>query len=717
MAHRQFIFLLPFLFLYSSTSTADKWHDQRGNHYSFEHNFYHFVNDAGQGISLWLPPTDRPIRGAIIFGNPGGGFGGDTRNKTRQRDVLEFAARHQFGVAGVTGFPGSKTYNELAAIFIDTFTAWSAYGKHPELAQLPFIFSGGSNAGIFSFAMMAYVPERTIAITPNVGPIYTGNITQAVKKVPAWMHVGVLDPLLPNGIADTEALFAEHGEYSLWAWDAEHKGHENGSSDYCDIAYWDTLIPLRLPEGTQSNSLRSLDMREGWWVDHSSWDHSITAIAPYTTQKSYRSQPGRYGWVPTEGLAKLYQSVATRQRPLTLQRIDKQNSTEGDTEGVFLSSTEVQVVRPGEVISLQISVPELVRGVKRIDIYDQTERLGSIEVDVKGPIESIFRFQVDGQKRVYALHARAIGTGLGATEGVVRLSKPLQFVVSDPVLSTQISKQLLATRFDQRLTTQTRVDADHSRLKSRLTKDRSLVAAALTTQQERQLQAPDKPAQLWRQIQNTIPSAVIHEPVSQGIELRQTQASGMSANAGYGEKGLYLYFEVTDAMFSAYDNNHSGGGIDLHLASLSLPYLNKQTASARIYSYPRAYSLLNNAVQIQFNAHDKDGPDLAVSINHWDHWSWQRYQTTKGQIGKATGLQLAAYQLNHDRRAFELFLPWRLVGNPGITGKPPPGSALVTVISYTSRAKGQKWSWPLGTHPWAIPAKGDENIYGQIYLQ
>ena len=192
------------------TGQATVWEGRPGHWFGFDGAFYSFANQDGQGIKLWIPPGENPVRGVILHGNPGGGFGGDTRDKTRQRDLQEFAARHHFGVAGVTGFPGRQIYEELGRIVLETFAEWGRHGRHPELETVPFIATGGSNAGMFAFGMMCVAPERTIAITPNCGPVYIGAVTDAVLQVPAWMHIGTVDPLIPRGVEATEELFAKY---------------------------------------------------------------------------------------------------------------------------------------------------------------------------------------------------------------------------------------------------------------------------------------------------------------------------------------------------------------------------------------------------------------------------------------------------------------------------------------------------------------------------
>lgn len=171
MRCRNFLPLLVFLLLaWPAMATPLVWRSEAGDHLAFDGTWYSFyAGDGPQAFKLWTPPGPGPIRGLILFGNPGGDLSGDTRGKAYDRGLLEFAARHHCAVAGVTAFPGRRTLEELGPKILRGLTAMARHGRHPELETLPFLVTGSSNAGRFAYAMMCLAPERTIAITPNVG--------------------------------------------------------------------------------------------------------------------------------------------------------------------------------------------------------------------------------------------------------------------------------------------------------------------------------------------------------------------------------------------------------------------------------------------------------------------------------------------------------------------------------------------------------------------
>jgi hypothetical protein len=193
-----------------------------GGQVQFDGMYYDFRAANGiQQTKMWVPPGPEPIRGVFFHGNPGGY--GDTRNQPREERFQEFAARHRFAIMGVTSFPGGQIYLQLADVIVKSMNDWAAMGFHPEIANLPIIARGSSNAGVTAYSLAGFVPERMICFTPNVGPRYNPYPPpDALMRVPALMHVGPKDPFFRNGMQSTGELFAyARPKGALWAWDAE----------------------------------------------------------------------------------------------------------------------------------------------------------------------------------------------------------------------------------------------------------------------------------------------------------------------------------------------------------------------------------------------------------------------------------------------------------------------------------------------------------------
>lgn len=709
-----------------------KWQKGEDNYYAFDGVFYSFINASGQGVKLWTPPFITPIRGVIVFGNPGGGFGGDTRSKTHQRVILEFAGRHNFAVAGVTGFPAIQTVPLLAEVFVDTFTQWSVQGIHPELEHVPFIFTGGSNAGIFAFSMMTYVPDRTIAITPNCGPVYHGKITEEVLKVPAWMHVGTRDPYLPRGVELTSELFVNHTPYGgVWAWDAEIKGHENGSSDHVDFAYWNAIIPLRLPSQNKSGfpvKLNTLNPKAGWWVDHRSWDYAIPRVGAAGENKSSVSEKGRYGWVPNEDIARIYQAASSRARTISLKFVQVQETSGGDRSGIYLSSSGNVVASPGQRIRLKVELGDLAGFVKELDIYDRSEKIGTLNLEES----TVFEFSVEQGKRVYVLYARGYSEGLNYQQGLSktlapRISNPLQVVVRDPDLSKKIDSQLDSVSFLNRHALKGVNAQDLLRLESNITRKEHLSktmlgAVKIASKNEKETINSQNVSPLWEKVWSKYPGISIdqsHLYETNNVD-RLDLPQRVRVNAAYSTKGLHLLFQVDDPSCGFDKVQVYCGAIDLHLASVGLPYLHSQPPSPKHYSYGVIYSLLNNALQFKIPVPNAHVEDQKLDIHYWDLWSFNNFSTSSAVNFDNLGVRIDVDSKDDHKRLVEVFLSWHLMGNPGLEHMPAPGTSLSTVISYKSKETNTKLSWPYGIHPWVTPAfvpsstGSPRKVYGEI---
>lgn len=67
------------------TGQMELWSTEAGEQLAFDGVFYSYRSADGlSAFKLWTPPGKGPVRALLLFGNPGGGFGGDTRDKSRQ---------------------------------------------------------------------------------------------------------------------------------------------------------------------------------------------------------------------------------------------------------------------------------------------------------------------------------------------------------------------------------------------------------------------------------------------------------------------------------------------------------------------------------------------------------------------------------------------------------------------------------------------------------
>ncbi|MDX2111991.1 MAG: hypothetical protein SFY80_17320 [Verrucomicrobiota bacterium] len=702
----------------------EEWTNTEGDHFIREGDFYSFKSADGlRGIKLWVPPVGE-VRGVILHGNPGGGFGGDTRNKTSQRDILEFAARQGLGVAGVNGFPGRQIYRDLGLVILRAFTGWGSHGSHPELAQVPLLVTGGSNAGVTSFGMLCQSPERIIAITPNCGPVYTGDITEAVRQVPAWMHVGSQDPLIPVGLENTEALFAEQGKNPLpWAWDAEIKGHENGSTDHADMAYWESIVRVRVPAApapTGSTLLNPVDLKTGWYVDHRSWDHTIARVFPAAELAAQTVEPGRYGWLPDEGMARIYQSLATRARHLILSYVEDKQLKSGPTSGVYLASGANRIYAPGETVKIKVEFTPMMWGIERADVFDRDRKLG--EIDFKQG--NTFEFKVDGSQILYALHVRAIATRFK----IERVSNPLLFIVKEPSLSAKIDAQFAAVSLENKLLPRAKANSDFQPVTGAVIARNEITANRLAALPIEALATPNpfisgKVQPFWSKLAQQISPVVVNQrskpnednnrQVLPPLQKTESPLPKLQAQAAYNAQGMYFLFTVDGEDWSRTSANPLDKMVDFHLASQSLNTIQKGDV-ATMFAMPAANALLRSALQMQ--VHLDDAASKNIHLNDWGTWDCVNTEIPVNDANEATGIW-SNLVVSSTTRSLELFLPWRMVGNPGFAGPAPAGSSFAMVLGYNHDS--EKLVWPLGIDPWQQAIRdlnAVEKVWGELVL-
>lgn len=391
--------------------------------------------EARKGMKLWVPPGDAAVRGILFHGNPGS-TGGDTRNLAADERLQEFAARHRFGIIGVTWFQGRRIYDEFAQVVFSVLDDWAALGRHPELANVPLIPRGSSNAGLTAYSLTCYRPDRILCFTPNVGPLYRpARPPVAALQVPGLLHIGPHDPFFPLGLKDTAELFADCRD-TFWAWDAEeNKKHEIGHIDDIDLKFYETCIRLRLPDDANLRQgpvkLRRLRREDGWLVDTGTWygrDGGFTEIAPFAEFKGDKS---RACWVPTADIAFLYRGIATYGNPLKLSARDLGTVANQDASGALLRSVGGNVVDPGTHVTLVCKVANDFDW-ERIEFYSGATKIGEAGRGQPAQCE----LTVCGQPTVYAF------TALGYDKnGRAGTAAPVHFIVRDQAVSTALADQ------------------------------------------------------------------------------------------------------------------------------------------------------------------------------------------------------------------------------------------------------------------------------------
>jgi hypothetical protein len=679
-----------------------------GGEVRYDGTYYDFRAANGiQMIKMWVPPDAEPLRGVLFHGNPGGY--GDTRDIPRDERLQEFAARHDFAIMGVTSFPGRRIYPELAEVIVRAMDDWAKLGHHPEIANLPMIARGSSNAGVTAYSLACYVPERMICFTPNVGPAYNPPVPpEKALQVPALLHVGPEDPFFPDGVANTRELFANaRPRGARWAWTAEKgKGHAIGHIDDVDMKFYETCIELRLPPDADPREgpveLRDLPEQEGWLVDMSSWDSGLTRIAPYGDCEGERESAG---WVPTRDIAFLYRSVATYDNPLSVSVRDLGPVDNPQAEGVMLRSVGGNVVEPGRRVALECD-PDGFPGWTRIEFYDGAEKLGEAHRGEEPAIE----FVVQPEPTVYALTVLAYGE-----DGTLRTAAPTHFLVRDPEVRAALAAQRSAHR--KLLPRPPRPPYGSSATGSAAESasaadatDQVLLAYGLSAEQEKQFAADGRMSPFWAGFNGSHDHVVLNVTdhlAERGEAWESAEAEGdaeVAVRAARSRAGLYLLFEVADDEWAA--PVELLDSLDFHLARQSSKEI-WEADPAEAFVKRESWALVLSGNQHQVNLGTNDRPPTKVFRNYPDPWDVARAEDDFAAARERYGIVLDLETTGPHTKAVEWFIPWEYVGHGGPMGEPPTGRRLGLSLGYNDHDPTRhpanefdRLRWNHGLDPW-----------------
>ncbi len=694
-----------------------------GGQVRFDGVFYDFRAANGiQMLKMWVPPGADPVRGVLFHGNPGGH--GDTRNIPRDERLQEFAARYDFGIIGVTSFFGTQIYPKLGKIIVEVMNDWAKLGRHPEIANLPIIARGSSNAGMTAYGLACYAPERMICFTPNVGARYNPvSPPDEALKVPALLHIGPEDKLVRGGVERTEKLFADiRPRGALWAWDAENgKGHEIGHIDDIDMKFYEVCIALRLPADADPRKgpvqLNELPEESGWLVDFSSWASGITRIAPYN---EYEADKSKAGWVPNKDIAFLYRGVATYDNPLKVSIRDLGPVDNPFASGRLLRSVGGNVVDPGRKIILECDASGFADRT-RIEFYHGGRKISEV---TKGR-EPKCEFVVDPKYTTYAL------TAVGYDDkGTVRTATPTHFLVRDPQVSSALADQRASTervflrtsrpQYGSSATGKSQSKADPA--------DKVLLAYGVTAEQEKQFAADDKVTPFWKMIteeRDYVRLNVAEHLGERGNSYKSARSTGdaeVLVKAARSRAGLYLYFEASDDEWSEPDDLFDA--IDVHFSRHSAAQIASAEPST-MFMKMMNWSITLSWTQFQINFGTEERPANLVKRNFPDPWDSRRAEDTFEDAANKHGIIVDIITLSKDTKVMELFIPWDYVGFGPALDEPPTGHRLGLCLGYNDRDPGEhkggdfdRLRWPSGVDPWWNEAvKGlDPNPYGDLEM-
>ena len=657
---------------------------------------YHYVDpERRKGMTLWLPPDVRLVRGVILNGNPGSS--GDTRPEVLRRAWQHVGATLEFGYAGVTCFPGRQVFAETGATMMKVFSDWAALGVHPELANVPIFPRGNSNGGMTAYGLACFAPERTIGFTSNVGASYAPpRPPPAALKVPSLHHPGPVDPLIRMGYKETAELFWDISpQGALWAWDAEEdKGHQDGTSMDIDLPFLIAMARRRVPADADPRkgpvALTPLSREDGWLADTSTWCWNrrlggaaapayVAPFADFTGDRAHAS------WLPDADIAALYQATATYAQPLPFDVVEAERHE--DPDGVVLiQDAKIRTFPLGHTITLRCTPGEGLQWTE-LTFYDRARPLATRKAGEKTELTLVL--ENGDLVRSYLVRARDAAGG-------EYISKPRQVLVVDPALDARLRAQ--TDRYDAPIPAAAvapgaEVDVDPAVAPS----PEALLAFGLGAEQEAAFAAGDgRSAAFWALPCFDRGAARLTVKQHAGKAGASTADSPvLTARAAYSRKGLYLLFAIEDPS--------QDGAMDFHLARTAA-----MTAADRI-CYGKTWTLDECQYQFAFGgdrlARNLPSPYLIRSV-----------QNPAAEAAATYGIVVRSVD-HGGRRAQEWFLPWNYVGKPAPFAQPGPGTALGVEIGFNGKGDAAKLRWPRGGDVWAVPfEEGRPTPWGRLVL-
>jgi autotransporter-associated beta strand protein len=360
---------------------------------------------------LWIPNDVTVIRGVIVIGN---GAGGDQRGQTAERDWQALARAHGFALMGTVGyicyFSDAVVSAEVPVLLGDL--AWYATASgHPEVANLPFVFTGWSGGGQIAYGINTKIPERVIAFIVNKGANYVPEPPSAAAlKTPSIFVGGEFDVGVGRtGILDRFEANRPRG--ALWALALEQNtGHSEGNVDGMFFTLFDHAIRARYPAGATplNGPVTLLDLPEtsGWLATKPTVANGLPGkVYPYA---DYTGDKTTACWLMDEGVANLYRGFATYDPAVTVTVVGG------------------PVFNAGQTIQFNVSVDSaFFPGWVSADLYDGADKLGTV---TNGGSNTISAVRPWGGRGVTAIARDAAGNE--------RTSIPRPFVVNNAVALT-----------------------------------------------------------------------------------------------------------------------------------------------------------------------------------------------------------------------------------------------------------------------------------------
>ncbi|MDX2111296.1 MAG: hypothetical protein SFY80_13775 [Verrucomicrobiota bacterium] len=325
---------------------------------------------------IWLPPTDKPIRGLLIDGNAGTGNG---LGGTLEDSLQAFATKYNFGLMASSGISGSSTYSTHAVKIVEAISQIGTFAKRPELATVPFITHGSSSAGANAYGLAMKYPERTICFTSNViAGLNPNTPSDAGIKVPGMMVIGEVDNIVNNQQTTRTFMDTVRPRGALWSRIIiQGMGHEHRRVVRLFYVMWEKCLHLRLPADWDPLSgapvLRPVSEADGWLIDDAS---ALTGFPTVQPANNYTGNKAGKSWYIDETMARLASGYAAYNQygTFSIEGIHNYPGYNNIPPPESAQSTTIDLIRPGTQLKLVYEPGN--KTWKKVRFYKGMELLG-----------------------------------------------------------------------------------------------------------------------------------------------------------------------------------------------------------------------------------------------------------------------------------------------------------------------------------------------------
>lgn len=712
---------------------------ENGDQVAWDGQYYDFRDSDGvKMIKLWVPPNTSPIKGVFISGHGGGS--GDSRNFARDQNVRALAMRLGFAVAGLHNFPGRRVYSEGAVVFFHALDEFAKLGRHPEMANLPFVIYGSSNGGATTYGFVNFAPERAICFVANVSAGGEPRVpVDGALTVPGVFIIGKFDALIGDrGIQRTEEMMDyARAKGALWSWALELKGHEDGASFDIYMKLVEQAVAARYPESGNpligAVKLNELKEESGWLVDHDSWSSGLTYVDSYD---KYNGDKQKAGWVLNKDMAYVYRSLATHHNPISIKVKEFDRTFNPHTDPGTMFSLGGPVADPGDEITI-ICETEDFDGWKKFEFFNGAQKLG----EVNSPDPAMIKTRLKPSNLVYCLTILATDKS-----GRQRTCTPLHFFVRDPDRSWTVN--LNEPMYETEKTNEGSKNTGKTYLSTPPDpEDSVLVSYGLTPELEKQFSSGDNEVSgFWNLIDDDLDyirlSARKNAKVGSAFNFVLTHDCNMIVKSAYGADGIYLLFEVNDDNDVAWPNELAGteneqfylnfDAVDVLMDSRSVEEISDPDNIDLFFK--RMFGLTATTKQYQIACGTQKERPTGFVRSRPDPWDMAARYYAFEEAKMKLGLEVENIKTDYFYKAQEIFIPWSEYGG-GLEKEPDAETRLGFSAGFNDRDEGEHFPpgvnssggsvhasnalrWIGKTDPWGVgPFRGNPPYaWGEIEI-